>query len=59
MKYEVRKAVNVWLYGNFIELVDTTVHPTDCACVICKPKPEKQRQPYDELYVKQQTDIWR
>lgn len=53
MKYEVRKACNVWLYGNFIDLVDTRIHPADCDCVQCKPRPEKPRAPYDELYLKQ------
>lgn len=55
VKYEVRKACNVWLYGNFIDLVDTTIHPQDCVCVICKPRPEKVRQPYDRLYLKQKS----
>lgn len=59
MKYEVRKAANVWLYGNFVELVDTTIHPTDCPCVICVPREPVIRAPYDELYVKQKKDIWR
>jgi hypothetical protein len=53
VKYEVRKACNVWLYGNFIELIDTTVHPVDCTCVTCRPKPAKPRAPYDSLHLKQ------
>lgn len=60
MTYEVRKAHNVWLYGNFVDLVWTDdPHPTDCQCVDCVPRPEKKRQPYDELYLKQEADIWR
>lgn len=60
MKYECRKACNVTLYGNFVELVDTTIHPEDCACVECKPcEPKPTPQPYDELYLKQKADPWR
>lgn len=59
MKYEVRKAANVFMYGNFVELVDTTIHPTDCTCVMCVPEPEKVRQPYDELYLKRKADPWK
>lgn len=46
--YEVRKACNVFLYGNFVELVDARPDPADCI-----PDPPKPRQPYDELYIKQ------
>lgn len=53
VKYEVRKACNVFLYGNFIELVDARIHPNDCGCVQCKPRPEKVRAPHDSLYLKQ------
>jgi hypothetical protein len=60
--YEVRKACNVWLWGNFVELVacgPDDPHPADCQCVSCVPRPEKTRQPYDELYLKQKADPWR
>lgn len=57
--YEVRKSCNAFMYGSFVELFDTTIHPSECTCVICVPEPEKKRQPYDELYVKQKADIWR
>lgn len=53
VKYEVRRAFNVTLHGHFVEIIDTTIHPADCACVICKPRPEKIRPPYDSLYLKQ------
>lgn len=60
MKYEVRMACNVFMYGNFIELVDTTVHPNDCQCVECVPPPKKpDPQPYDDLYLKQKADPWK
>ena len=47
-RYEVRKACNVFMHGNFVELVDARPDPADCV-----PDPPKPRQPYDELYVKQ------
>jgi hypothetical protein len=53
VKYEVRLACNVFMYGNFVELVDTTIHPADCMCVNCQPRLRKGRAPYDELYLKQ------
>jgi hypothetical protein len=56
VKYEVRKAHNVFLYGNFVELVETASAPCDaqCTCSRCHPLPEeKPRQPYDSLYLKQ------
>lgn len=51
--YEMRTAAAANLFGNFVELVDTTVHPLDCTCVQCVPQPPKVRQPYDSLYLKQ------
>ena len=62
MKYEVRKACNVFMYGNFVELIDiaNTPHPADCPCIDCKPQPGKPSPPpYDELYLKQKADPWR
>lgn len=60
VKYEVRMACNVFMYGNFVELVDTTVHPVDCACVECMSPPEKpDPRPYDSLHLKQKADPWR
>ena len=60
MKYEIKKACNVFMYGNFVELVDTTIHPEDCVCVECKPRePKPAPQPYDSLYLKQKADPWR
>jgi hypothetical protein len=58
-KYEVRGALLRWVEGDFVDLVDTTIHPKDCPCVSCKSRPEPIRQPYDELYLKQKADPWR
>jgi hypothetical protein len=57
--YEVRAACNAFMYGSFVEVVDTTIHPSDCTCVICVPEPEKKRPPYDSLYLKQKADPWK
>lgn len=56
--YEVRKGLNRYL-GNFVEIVPIDPHPVDCPCVICDPRPQKLRPPYDELYLKQKADPWR
>ena len=53
MIYEVRKDFNRYL-GNWIELVDTRVHPQDCQCVECKPRPPKVYRERDELSDKQE-----
>jgi len=60
VRYECKKACNVTLYGNFVELIDTTIHPTDCTCIACVPPPERpDPKPYDDLYLKQKADPWR
>ncbi len=53
VRYELRKACNAFLYGRWVEVVDTTVHPADCGCVICLPREPVVRAPYDELFLKQ------
>jgi hypothetical protein len=53
VRYELRNAQLVFMYGPFVEVVDTTIHPTDCPCVICVPREPVIRAPYDELYLKQ------
>lgn len=58
-KYEVRAACNAFMYGSFVDVVDTTIHPSDCTCVICVPEPKKIRPPYDSLYLKQKADPWK
>jgi hypothetical protein len=53
VKIELHRDFNIFMYGPFTEVVDTTIHPADCTCMQCKPRPEKIRQPYDSLYLKQ------
>jgi hypothetical protein len=45
--YEVRKEFNKYL-GYFVEIVDTTVHPKDCTCVECKPRPARVYRERDD-----------
>ena len=59
--YELRTEALRFMYGAFVPLFDVanTPHPSDCQCVMCVPRPEVTRQPYDELYLKQKADPWR
>ena len=53
---EVFKDFNVFMYGNFVEVVPIESHPEDCSCGLCegiRTRLAKKRPPHDELYLKQ------
>jgi hypothetical protein len=56
MIQEVFKDFNIFMYGNFVEVVPIEPCPEDCACELCagiRARLARKRPPYDELYLKQ------